>query len=568
MAVKVQFNDEATNTFLKGATLIKDAVAATLGPRGRNVAIDREWGVPRVVHDGVTVARSIKLPERDQDMGVMLMQEAADRTNNEAGDGTTTAIIMAHAIFSESVKHLVAGADSMMIRRGINKAQKAVDEKLRKMAVPVKDEKDTAKVATISAQDEEIGKLINKAIQKVGNEGVITVDESETSDITVEYKAGMQFDEGLISPWLVTDERIMEAAMDKPLILVTDFALSSAQQVIRMLDKVIGESGGKNRFVIIAKDVSGGALHDIITNHRKGALQAILVKAPHSGDRQTRTLEDIAVYTGANFISESKGDKLDEVTANDFGSAKKVVSGRQSTVIIDGEHQTVEEVKVIEEAQVGDPEKGVPDIPAKTETVKHDLLKERIELLNADIKDEKTKEYDRKFLEERKAKLSSGIAVIKVGASSEAEKDERKERVIDAVSATRAAISEGIVPGGETALLRASYVLKDLKSDDHEEQMGISIVARACEAPFRRLMENAGLDAGYAMAKLEATDEGFGYNVRTLKIENLIDAGVVDPVKVTRSALRNATSTATMLITTNVLVEQVKEDNTNGRAVN
>lgn len=536
MAVKVQFNDEATNTFLKGATLIKDAVAATLGPRGRNVAIDREWGVPRVVHDGVTVARSIKLEERDQDMGVMLMQEAADRTNNEAGDGTTTAIIMAHAIFSESVKHLVAGADSMMIRRGINKAQKAVDTKLQEMAVPVKDEKDTAKVATISAQDEEIGKLINKAIQKVGNEGVITVDESETSDITVEYKAGMQFDEGLISPWLVTDERIMEASMDKPMILVTDFALSSAQQVIRMLDKVIGESGGKNRFVIIAKDVSGGALHDIITNHRKGALQAVLVKAPHSGDRQTRTLEDIAVYTGANFISESKGDKLDEVTAADFGSAKKVVSGRQSTVIIDGEHEDKD-------------------------------LKDRIALLDADIKDEKTKEYERKFLEERKAKLSSGIAVIKVGASSEAEKDERKERVIDAVSATRAAISEGIVPGGETALLRASYVLKDLKSDDHEEQMGISIVARACEAPFRRLMENAGLDAGYAMAKLEATDDGFGYNVRTLKIENLIDAGVVDPVKVTRSALRNATSTATMLITTNVLVEQVKEDNNARSAV-
>jgi chaperonin GroEL len=533
MSIELQFGDDATNKLIEGSRLIKEAVAATLGPRGKNVAIDREWGVPRVVHDGVTVARSIKLPDRDMDMGAMLMQEAADRTNNEAGDGTTTSIIMAHAIFSESVKYLVAGSSSMMIRKGINKAQQAVDAELKKMAKPVESEQDTAMVATISAQDEEIGKLINKAIKKVGNEGVITVDESDTSDITVEYKAGMQFDEGLVSPWLVTDERIMESAVDKPQILITDYPLSNAQQIIKVLDRVIGETSN-TKFFIVAKDFSGGALQDLINNHRKGAIQAILVKAPHSGDRQTKTLEDIAIYTGANFISESKGDKLDNVTAEDFGSAKRVVSGRQSTVIVDG-------------------------------AGKKEEIADRIEMLTEDIKDVKTREYDRKFLEERKAKLSSGIAVIKVGASSEAEKDERKERVIDAVSATRAAIAEGIVPGGETALLRASMILKSLKLDDPEEKMGVDIVYRACQAPFKRLMENAGIDSGYAMAKIEGTELGMGYNVNTLEIEDLVKAGVVDPVKVTRSALRNATSTATMLITTSVLVVNKKEDNTNAR---
>lgn len=533
MPVNLKFKEDARNSLLEGAELIKEAVAATLGPRGRNVAIDRKWGTPRVVHDGVTVARSVKSKERDQDMGIMLMQEAAGRTNEEAGDGTTTAIVMAHAIFAESIKHVVAGSNPMMIRKGINKATEAVLADLKNKATPVETDEETAAVATVSAQDEEIGKLISAAVKKVGRTGVVTVDESDTSEIEVEYKAGMQFDQGLISPYLVTDERSMESTVEKPLILVTDYALSNAQQAIKLLDKLVTETS-KTKFTIIAKDISSGALNDLIMNHRKGAIQVQLIKAPHSGDRQTRVLEDIAVYSGAVFVSESKGDKLDEVVAADLGSAKRVVAGRKHTVIIDG-----------------DCDEG--------------LLEERVELLDADIADKKTKEYDRKFLEERKAKLSSGIAVIKVGANSDAEKDEKKERVIDAVSATRSAIEEGVVPGGETALLFASNVLNKLKGSTSEEQMGIDIVKRACEAPFKRLLENAGIDPGMALAKLDAVPFGIGFNVVTQKVEDLTAAGIIDPVKVTRSALRNATSTATMMLTTNVLVVLDEEETQNGQ---
>jgi chaperonin GroEL len=524
MAKILKFDTEAREKLLKGINTLTEAVATTLGPKGRNVAIDKKWGAPTVVHDGVTVAKEIELEDPFENMGAQLIKEAASKTNDIAGDGTTTATILAQAIVSESLKNIQAGSNPMILRRGIEQAVATLVLELRKLSKKILSQEEVAQVATISAADEEIGKLIAESLQKVGRDGVVTVEEGKTMEMTLDYKEGMEFDKGFVSPYFVSDADKMEAEITDPYLLITDKKISSAQEFVPFLEKFV-QAGNKD-LVIIADEVEGEALALLILNKLRGSFNVLAVKAPGFGDRRKEQLEDIAILTGGKVITEETGEKFENVEVSDLGRAGRVTSDKDNTLIVDG--------------------KGVKSkINARIEQIRRELAKS-------------DSEFDREKLQERLAKLTGGVAVINVGAATEVELKEKKERVIDAVAATKAAIEEGIVPGGEVALIRAAKALKSLNVEG-EEKTGVEIVKRALVQPFNRLMENAGLNAG--MMLKEVMDKGNSYGVDALdgKVKDLVAAGIIDPVKVTRSALQNASSVAIMAMTTHVLISDKPE---------
>lgn len=525
MAKILKFDADAREKLLKGINTLTDAVAATLGPKGRNVALDKKWGVPNVVHDGVTVAKEIELEDPFENMGAQILKEAASKTNDIAGDGTTTATVLAQAIVSEALKNVQAGANPMVLRRGIDRAVVAVVEELRKMSKKLATPEEITQVATISAQNEEIGRLISEAIAKVGKDGVITVEEGKTMEMSVDYKEGMEFDKGYQSPYFVTDSDRMEASMEDVHILITDKKISAMAELMPFLEKFVQVS---KSLVIIAEEVEGEALTTLILNKIRGSFNVLAVSAPGFGDRRKQMLEDIAVLTGGTVISEEAGMKFDSIDIDrDLGKAGRVTSTKDSTLIVDGKGS-----KKALEARINQIRK---------------------ELSATDS------EFDREKLQERLAKLTGGVAVLNVGAATEVEMKEKKERVIDAVAATKAALDEGIVPGGETALLRAMTVLDKMVASDSEEQLGITLVRKALEKPFRKLLQNAGMDEGVALVKVLESKGNMGIDLMDGELKDLVKAGVIDPVKVTRSALQNAASVAIMVMTTNVLITDAPE---------
>jgi chaperonin GroEL len=532
MAKILKFDTEAREKLLKGINLLTDAVAATLGPKGQNVAIDKKWGAPNVVHDGVTVAKEIELEDPFENMGAQLLKEAASKTNDVAGDGTTTATVLAQAIVSEGLKNIQAGANAMVMRRGIEKAVEALVAQLRTMSKKITNFEETTQVATISAQNEMIGKTISEALNKVGKDGVVTVEEGKTMEMSVDYKEGMEFDKGYQSPYFVTDSDKMEATLEDPYILITDKKISAMADLMPFLEKFVQVS---KTLVIIAEEVEGEALTTLVLNKLRGAFNVLAVSAPGFGDRRKQMLEDIAILTGGTVISEETGRKLESTEIEDLGRVGRVTSGKDWTLIVDGKGS-----KKAIESRIGQ-------------------IRKELAATDSD--------FDKEKLQERLAKLAGGVAVINVGAATEVEMKEKKERVIDAVAATKAAIEEGIVAGGEVALLYAArLVLNGIKAEG-DEKLGVQIVQKAIEAPFRKLVENStGKDGEWLLRRI--TDEfeakgrksfSLGYNVMTDTIEDLVKAGVIDPVKVTRTALQNAASVAIMVMTTNVLITDKPE---------
>ncbi|MBI2600280.1 chaperonin GroEL [Candidatus Daviesbacteria bacterium] len=525
MAKILKFNQEAREKLLKGINTLTDAVATTLGPKGRNVALDKKWGAPNVVHDGVTVAKEIELEDPFENMGAQLLKEAASKTADVAGDGTTTATVLAKAIVTEGLKNIQAGSNPMILKHGIEKAVLVLVESLQKMSkkISLDSLEEVAQVATISAADTQIGNLIAEALQKVGKDGVVTVEEGKTLEMTVDYKEGMEFDKGFVSPYFVTDSDRMEASIEDAYILITDKKLSSASDLVPFLEKFVAVS--KN-LVIIADDVEGEALALLVVNKLRSTFNVLVVKAPGFGDRRKEMLEDIAILTGGAVVSEDTGKKFESVEIDDLGRAGRVTSDKDNTLIVDG--------------------KGAK---AKIEAR---IAQIRRELSNTDS------EFDKEKLQERLAKLTGGVAVINVGAATEVELKEKKERVIDAVAATKAAIEEGIVAGGEVALLRAAKALDTLKLEG-EEKVGLEIVKKALEQPFRSLVKNAGMDEGIALSKVIEQTGSMGIDVIDGTVKDLIKAGIIDPVKVTRSALQNAASVAVMVMTTDCLIADKPE---------
>lgn len=524
MAKILKFDADAREKLLKGINTLTDAVAATLGPKGRNVAIDRKWGAPNVVHDGVTVAKEIELEDPFENMGAQIVKEAASKTNDIAGDGTTTATVLAQAIASEALKNIQAGANPMVLRRGIDRAVIEVVAELKKMSKKLVTPEEITQVATISAQNEEIGRLISEAIAKVGKDGVITVEEGKTMQMSVDYKEGMEFDKGYQSPYFATDSDKMEASLEDPYILLTDKKISTMAELMPFLEKFVQVS---KTLVIIAEEVDGEALATLILNKIRGSFNVLAVSAPGFGDRRKQMLEDIAILTGGTVISEETGRKLDSIEIEDLGRAGRVTSSKESTLIVDGKGN-----KKALDARISHIRKEL----AATES-----------------------EFDKEKLQERLAKLTGGVAVLNVGAATEVEMKEKKERVIDAVAATKAALDEGIVPGGETALLRAMTVLDKVKAISDEEQLGVTLVRKALEKPFRKLLQNAGMDEGVALVKVLESKGNMGIDLMDGELKDLVKAGVIDPVKVTRSALQNAASVAIMVMTTNVLITDAPE---------
>lgn len=528
MAKQIQFSDEARQSLVKGVNVLAKAVVTTLGPKGRNVALDKKWGAPNVIHDGVTVAKEIELENPFENMGAQLVKEAASKTNDNAGDGTTTATLLAQSIVNAGMKNVTAGANPMILRQGVDKGVEAVIKEIEKIAKPVKDS-DVAKVATISAQDETIGTLIADALSKVGKDGVVTVEEGRGLEVEVEYKEGMEFDKGYASPYFVTNSDKMEAEIDDPYILITDKKISALNEMLPFLENLIKVS--KN-LVIIADDIEGEAMATLVVNKLKGTFNTLAIKAPGFGDRRKEMLEDIAVLTGGTVISEDTGRKLDSVTLEDCGRADKVWADKENARIIGG--------------------KGEPA-----------ALKARVAQIRRAI-DGTTSDFDREKLQERLAKLSGGVAVINVGAATEIEMKEKKERVNDAVAATRAALQEGIVPGGGVTLLRARKVLGKVKDSlkTEDEKIGIDILNHALSEPVRWIAKNAGADEGWVLHKVEesATDD-YGFNAMTMEFGSMLKAGIVDPAMVTRTALQNAASVATSILTTEALITDLPEKN-------
>ena len=526
-AKELHFNIEARAALKRGIDQLAEAVKVTLGPKGRNVVIDKKFGAPTVTKDGVTVAKEIELSDPLENMGAQMVKEVATKTSDIAGDGTTTATVLAQAIFREGLKNVTAGANPMAIQRGIQKAVVAVVEELKKMSVPTSGKKEIAQVGTISANnDAEIGNLIAEAMEKVGKDGVITVEEAKGLETTLETVDGMQFDRGYISPYFVTDPEKMEAVLEDGFILIHDKKISSMKDLLPVLEKIAQQG---RPLLIISEDTEGEALATLVVNKLRGTLKVCAVKAPGFGDRRKAMLEDIAKLTGGQVISEELGLKLENAVINDLGRAKRIVVDKDNTTLIDG---------------AGD-EKAIEG---------------RINEIRSAI-DKATSDYDKEKLQERLAKLAGGVAVINVGAATEAEMKEKKARVEDALHATRAAVEEGIVPGGGVALLRAQRALKGLKFADAEEQVGVEIVRRALEEPIRMIVQNAGAEGSLVVEKVRASkDDSFGYNALTDEYENLVQAGVIDPTKVTRTALQNAASIAGLLLTTEALVVEKKED--------
>ncbi|OGE28029.1 chaperonin GroL [Candidatus Daviesbacteria bacterium RIFCSPHIGHO2_01_FULL_40_11] len=523
MAKILKFDSEAREKLLKGINTLTEAVASTLGPKGRNVALDKKWGAPNVVHDGVTVAKEIDLEDPFENMGAQLLKEAASKTADVAGDGTTTATILAKAIVIEGLKNIQAGSNPMILKHGIEKAVAVLVEELKKMSKKIVSQEEVAQVATISAADSQIGNLIAESLQKVGKDGVVTVEEGKTLEMSVEYKEGMEFDKGFVSPYFVTDTDKMESSIEDAYILITDKKISSASDLVPFLEKFVQVS--KN-LVIIADEVEGEALALLVVNKLRGTFNVLAVKAPGFGDRRKEMLEDIAILTGAAVISEDTGKKFESVEMDELGRAGRVTSDKDNTLIVDG--------------------KGTKS------KIEARITQIRRELQASDS------EFDKEKLQERLAKLTGGVAVINVGAATEVELKEKKERVIDAVAATKAAIEEGIVAGGEVALLRAAKALDNVVASG-EEAVGVEIVKRALEQPFRTLVKNAGMDDGIALSKVMASQGNMGVDVLDGEIKDLVKVGIIDPVKVARSALQNAASVAVMVMTTNCLITDKPE---------
>ena len=528
MAKEIKFNMDARDLLKKGVDELADAVKVTLGPKGRNVIIDKKYGAPQITKDGVTVAKEIELEDAFQNMGAQLVREVASKTNDDAGDGTTTATVLAQSIIGVGLKNVTAGANPMDLKRGIDKAVSIVVENLKNQAVEVgNDLKKIENVAKISSNgDETIGKLIAEAMQKVSKEGVITVEESKGTDTYVDVVEGMQFDRGYISPYFVTDTEAMEVDFENPLILIHDKKISAIKELLPILEK--GIQTGKP-LLIIAEDIDSEALTTLVVNRLRGSLKVAAVKAPGFGDRRKEMLEDIAILTGGVVISEEKGLTLENASLDMLGSAEKVTIDKDTTTIVNGD---------------GDKE-GISN---------------RIGQIRAQI-EKTTSDYDREKLQERLAKLAGGVAVLYVGAPSEVEMKEKKDRVEDALSATRAAVEEGTVPGGGVAYVRAIEVLENLKGENEDETTGIEIVKRAIEEPLRQIVSNAGKEGAVVAQKVREGKADFGYNARTDQYENLYETGVIDPAKVTRVALENAASIAGMFLTTECVITDKKEDN-------
>ncbi|HMH55436.1 MAG TPA: chaperonin GroEL [Gemmatimonadales bacterium] len=525
-AKELLFNTEARTRLKKGVDHLAEAVKVTLGPKGRNVVIDKKFGSPTVTKDGVTVAKEIELSDPIENMGAQMVKEVATKTSDLAGDGTTTATVLAQAIFREGLKNVTAGANPMELKRGIERAVEAVVEQLRSISVPSAGKKEIAQVGTISANnDKEIGNLIAEAMEKVGKDGVITVEEAKGLETTLETVEGMQFDRGYLSPYFVTDPEKMEVVLDDPYILIHDKKISAMKELLPLLEKV-AQSG--KPLLIIAEDVEGEALATLVVNKLRGTLKVAAVKAPGFGDRRKEMLRDIGVLTGGQLISEELGFKLENATLADMGRAKRVVVDKDNTTLVDG--------------------RGKPDD-----------IKGRIAEIRSAI-EKSTSDYDREKLQERLAKLSGGVAIINVGAATETEMKEKKARVEDALHATRAAVEEGIVPGGGVALIRAQSALDKIKGTE-DEKIGVEIVRRALEEPIRMIAQNAGAEGSIVVAKVkESKEKNFGYNAATDTYEDLVRAGVIDPTKVTRTALQNAASIAGLLLTTECVVVEKKED--------
>ena len=527
MAAKdVRFSADARARMLRGVDILADAVKVTLGPKGRNVVLDKSFGAPRITKDGVTVAKEIELADKFENMGAQMVREVASKTNDIAGDGTTTATVLAQSIVREGVKAVAAGMNPMDLKRGIDKAVESVVEELKKRSRKITTPSETAQVGTISANGEvEIGKMISEAMQKVGNEGVITVEEAKGIQTELEVVEGMQFDRGYVSPYFITNAEKMIAELDSPYILIHEKKLSGLQPMLPLLESVV-QSG--RPLLIIAEDVEGEALATLVVNKLRGGLKVAAVKAPGFGDRRKAMLEDIAILTGGQVISEDLGIKLENVTLAMLGKAKKVVIEKENTTIVEG-------------------------------SGKKDDIKGRCNQIRAQV-EETTSDYDREKLQERLAKLAGGVAVIRVGGATEVEVKERKDRVDDALHATRAAVEEGIVPGGGVALARASLILAKVKSDNDDQRFGIEIVRKALQTPLRQIAENAGEDGAVISGKLLEKDEyNWGFDAQTGEFKDLVKAGIIDPTKVVRTALQDAASVAGLLVTTEAMVAERPE---------
>ncbi len=526
-AKQLIFGDAARQAVLRGVTILTDAVKATLGPRGRNVVIERKFGSPNVTKDGVTVAKEIDLKDPFENMGAQLVREVASKTSDVAGDGTTTATVLAYAIYKEGLKYVSAGANSMDLKRGIDKAVEVVVEELKKISKPVVDKKEIAQVGTISANnDPSIGELIAEAMDKVGKDGVITVEEAKGMATTLDIVEGMQFDRGYISPYFITDPERLECVLEDAYILIHDKKISSMKDLLPLLEQIARM--GKP-LLIIAEDVEGEALATLVVNKLRGVLQVCAVKAPGFGERRKAMLQDIAILTGGQVISEEVGMKLENARVEDLGRAKKIIVDKDNTTIVEG---------------AGDPQQ----------------IQGRIKQIKLQI-EETTSDYDREKLQERLAKLAGGVARINVGAATESEMKEKKARVEDALNATRAAVEEGIVPGGGVALLRCQKALKNLKLDNHDQQLGVEIVKKALEEPIKQIIANAGVEATLIVEKVkENKNINYGYDAYAEKFVDMMEAGIIDPTKVTRTALQNAASVAGLMLTTEVLVAEIPEE--------
>jgi chaperonin GroEL len=523
MAKQIIFGEEVRHSLKKGIDALADAVKVTLGPKGHCVALDKKWGAPSVIDDGVTIAKDIELPEPFENMGVQLVKEAASKTNDACGDGTTTSTILAHAIISGGFKNIAAGADAMAIKRGIQKATDAIVEELKKASKEVKDKEQIAQVGTITAKDPEIGNLLAEVMEKVGKDGVITVEESKGTQYEVEYVEGMQFDRGYLSAYFVTNAERMETEIEDPYILITDKKISAVSDLLPALEKILQVS--KN-LLIVAEDVDGEALATLVVNKLRGTINVLAIKAPGFGDRRKAMLEDLAILTGGTVISEDVGRKLDSVTVEDLGRARRVTADKDNTTIVEG--------KGAEEAIMG-----------------------RIKQIRAQI-EETTSDFDREKLEERQAKLAGGVAVVKVGAATEVELKEKKHRVEDALQATKAAVEEGILPGGGVGLLNALPVLKKLKVTG-DEATGIDIVRKAVSEPLRWIADNAGQDGAVIVDNVKKSPKGVGYDAETDEFVNMVERGIIDPTKVVRTGLENAASIAVMVLVTESLVSDIPE---------
>ena len=524
MSKDIKYSEEARKKIKQGADKLANAVKVTIGPKGRNVVLDKGFGAPTITNDGVSIAKEIELKDKMENLGAEIVKQVAEKTNDIAGDGTTTAVIMTQAIITQGLKNVAAGANPLALKRGIEKGTKRIMEELQKVAKPVTTQEEIAQVAAISAEDKELGNLIAEVVEEVGKDGVITIEDSKTLSMEKEIVKGLQFDKGYISPYMITNAERMEASFEDPYILVTDKKVSTIKEILPVLEKIA--EAGRKELVIIAEDVDGEALATLVVNKLRGAFNILAIKSPGFGDRKKEMLDDIAAVTGAEVISEERGLKLETITLTQLGSARKVVSNKENTTVVEGR---------------GDKDK----------------LNARISQIKKQI--EVSESFDKDELQKRLAKLSGGVAVIKVGAATEVEQKAKLHKTEDALSATRAAVEAGIIPGGGTALLKASLILDDIEVFG-DEKTGIQILKRAAEEPVRQIAQNAGIDGAVVVQKIKESEQGFGFNADKLEYEDLMNAGIVDPAKVTRSAIQNAASAASMFLTTECVVAENPEE--------